>query len=116
MGPASELLCFLGNVIDTVRMECRLPEEKLLNLRQEVCKAIKREKIRLRDLQFLLGKRNFACRIMPMGRIFCRRGYDGCVSATSLRTATKGIERGFKGMGRVFTTVQWSDVSYGGRL
>ncbi|XP_044128316.1 uncharacterized protein LOC122921997 isoform X1 [Bufo gargarizans] len=72
VGPVTEL-CFLGIVIDTVRMECRLPADKLLDLRREISQAIGREKIRLRELQSLLGKLNFACQIMPMGRIFCRR-------------------------------------------
>ncbi|KAM3936678.1 uncharacterized protein RB166_018784 [Leptodactylus fuscus] len=54
-------------------MECRLPEDKLLALRREVDCAAGLRKITLRDLQSLLGKLNFACRIMPMGRVFCRR-------------------------------------------
>lgn len=32
-----------------------------------------RSKVKLWDLQSLLGKLNFACRIMPMGRVFCKR-------------------------------------------
>ncbi|KAM3936010.1 uncharacterized protein RB166_003095 [Leptodactylus fuscus] len=54
-------------------MECRLPEDKLVSLRTEVGRACRLRKIMLRDLQSLLGKLNFACRIMPMGRVFCRR-------------------------------------------
>ncbi|KAM4053257.1 uncharacterized protein ACNLHF_005994 [Anomaloglossus baeobatrachus] len=54
-------------------MECRLPEDKLVDLRRCVQGAIEAKKIRLRDLQSLLGKLNFACRILPMGRVFSRR-------------------------------------------
>lgn len=44
--------------------------------------ALGSNKIRLRSLQSLLGKLNFACRIMPMGRIFCRH----------LASATSGVK------------------------
>lgn len=71
-GPTTELK-FLGIVIDSVRMECRLPEDKVQDLRLVVHKAKGSHKIRLRDLQSLLGKLNFACRVIPMGRVFCRR-------------------------------------------
>ncbi|KAM4045411.1 LOW QUALITY PROTEIN: uncharacterized protein ACNLHF_009243 [Anomaloglossus baeobatrachus] len=54
-------------------MECRLPEDKLTDLRYCVQRALEAKKIRLRDLQSLLGKLNFACRILPMGRVFSRR-------------------------------------------
>lgn len=71
-GP-STVLSFLGIVIDTDKMECRLPEDKLSALRVEVERAARLRKIKLRELQSLLGKLNFACRIIPMGRIFNRR-------------------------------------------
>lgn len=64
---------FLGIVIDSVRMECRLPEDKLLDLRMVVARARSAKKLRLRELQSLIGKIQFACRIIPMGRVFCRR-------------------------------------------
>ncbi|KAM3921505.1 uncharacterized protein RB166_010897 [Leptodactylus fuscus] len=81
-GPAT-VVKFLGIVIDTVRFECRLPEDKLRELRDLVGVAIRRRKLRLRELQSLLGRLNFACRIMPMGRVFCRR----------LAAATAGVRR-----------------------
>lgn len=31
------------------------------------------KKVQLRQMQSLLGKLNFACRIIPMGMVFCRR-------------------------------------------
>lgn len=71
-GPVT-LIKFLGIMIDSERMECRLPEDKLQDLRDQVGRAKVARKLRLRDLQSLLGKLNFACRILPMGRVFCRR-------------------------------------------
>ncbi|XP_072254199.1 uncharacterized protein [Pyxicephalus adspersus] len=82
VGPVTEL-AFLGILLDSVHMECRLPEDKLEALKGEVRRACCLEKIRLVELQSLLGKLNFACRIMPMGRIFSRR----------LAAATAGIKR-----------------------
>lgn len=69
-GPANKLV-FLSITIDSVAMECRLPENKLVALRGEVNGAASRRKIQLQELQSLPGKLNFACRIIPMGRIFC---------------------------------------------
>ncbi|XP_069590448.1 uncharacterized protein [Ranitomeya imitator] len=72
VGPVTSL-SFLGIEIDTVAMECRLPEDKLVNMRLEVKRVGSLKKVTLREVQSLLGKLNFACRIMPMGRVFCRR-------------------------------------------
>ncbi|XP_077338353.1 uncharacterized protein LOC143983017 [Lithobates pipiens] len=71
-GPVTELN-FLGIVIDSMAMECRLPENKLRDLQAELAGMQGRPKVQLRALQSLLGKLNFACRIIPMGRVFCRR-------------------------------------------
>lgn len=71
-GPTSTIV-FLGIEIDSMGMECRLPVDKLENLKAEVRGTIGKRKVQLRQLQSLLGKLNFACRIMPMGRAFCRR-------------------------------------------
>lgn len=71
-GPCS-VITFLGIVLDSDAMECRLPEEKLEDLRKEVAGLIGLKKVQLRRLQSVLGKLNFACRILPMGRVFSRR-------------------------------------------
>lgn len=63
-GPVIEIT-FLGIVIDTDRMECRLLEDELVDLRQVVGRARLAKKLRLRKLQSLLGKLQFACRIIP---------------------------------------------------
>lgn len=65
-GP-STVFSFLAILIDMEAMECRLPEAKLVDSAQQG------HKITLRQLQSLLGKLNFACRIMPMDRVFNRQ-------------------------------------------
>ncbi|KAM3924807.1 uncharacterized protein RB166_008163 [Leptodactylus fuscus] len=62
-------------------MECRLPDEKLRDLKLAVGRASRLKKMQLKDLQSLLGKLNFACRIMPMGRVFSR-----CLAAATAGT------------------------------
>ncbi|XP_077309137.1 uncharacterized protein LOC143928250 [Lithobates pipiens] len=71
-GPVG-VLSFLGIVIDSAAMECRLPDDKLADLQRAIREIQGRRKVQLTTLQSLLGKLNFACRIIPMGRVFCRR-------------------------------------------
>lgn len=80
-GPTT-VLSFLGIEIDTRDMECRLPGDKVDGLKRDVRDLMGQRKVQLRQLQSLLGKLNFACRIIPMGRVFCRR----------LSAATAGIQ------------------------
>lgn len=49
-------------------MECWLPADKLHDLLEVVGHVRRGKKVQLR-----LVKLNFACRIIPMGRVFCRR-------------------------------------------
>lgn len=53
--PATELV-FLGITVDSVVMECRLPNNKFFALRLEVRQASSQHKITLKALQLLLGK------------------------------------------------------------
>lgn len=71
-GPTS-VIKFLGIEIDSRAMECHLADDKLDGLKEEVRLASGKHKIQLRELQSLLGKLNFACHIIPMGRVFCCR-------------------------------------------
>ncbi|KAM4694365.1 LOW QUALITY PROTEIN: uncharacterized protein O3C94_004839 [Discoglossus pictus] len=70
-GPTT-CLSFLGIFINSLTMECSLPLEKVNDLRGELA-ALAARRVSLRRLQSILGKLAFACRIIPMGRIFCRR-------------------------------------------
>ncbi|KAM4652167.1 LOW QUALITY PROTEIN: uncharacterized protein O3C94_014521 [Discoglossus pictus] len=71
-GPTT-CLSFLGIFINSLTMECSLPMEKVMDLRGELAALVGARRVSLRRLQSILGKLAFACRIIPMGRIFCRR-------------------------------------------
>ena len=69
-------LPFLGITLDSVRLEARLPVDKL-----EQCKLLLRDfsarsKVSLRELQSLIGVLNFACSVVVPGRPFLRRLID----------------------------------------
>jgi hypothetical protein len=57
-------------------MMCRLPECKLIKVRESVQSAKRRKKITLHDLQSLIGLLNFACLVVVPGRTFLRRLID----------------------------------------
>ncbi|XP_041424912.1 uncharacterized protein LOC108711538 isoform X1 [Xenopus laevis] len=78
-------LTFLGIEIDTGAKMCRLPREKVVKTRQAVRRLEAANKVSLREMQQALGLLNFACRIIPMGRIFNRR----------LEKSTSGVNKPF---------------------
>lgn len=72
----TEILTFLGIEFDTLKMEMRLPGEKLTNLKQTLQLFLHSKKVTLRQLQSLIGLLNFACQVIAPGRAFCRRLID----------------------------------------
>ena len=79
-GPTTRLT-FLGILIDSSCMETSLPDDKLQELLTELQSWFLRNKCLKRELLSLIGKLNFACRIIPAGRIFLRRLIDLSTSA-----------------------------------
>lgn len=69
MGPSTELE-YLGIILDTNRMEARLPEEKLVRISQLVQQFSTRKSCTKRELLSLLGHLNFASRVVLPGRSF----------------------------------------------
>ena len=57
-------------------MVMRLPDEKLIELRNKIESCLACTKISLRDLQSLIGTLNFACQVIVPGRAFCLRLID----------------------------------------
>ena len=74
-------LVFLVILIDTNSMETSLPDDKLHELISELQSWSTCNKCLKRELLFLIGKLNFASRIIPAGRIFLRCLIDLSTSA-----------------------------------
>lgn len=62
-----------GIELDTVRMQARLPQDKLNKARQLVNDFRAKRRVTLKELQSLLGFLNFACKVVRPGRPFLRR-------------------------------------------
>ena len=69
-------LTFLGIELDTVTMQARLDQEKLNKCISQITLALNKKKIKLRDLQSLIGLLNFCCCVLRPGRAFLRRLID----------------------------------------
>lgn len=72
MGP-STCLTFLGIEIDTIKMELRLPEDKLVRVREVVTNWLGRKAGRRREIESLLGLLQHAAKVVRPGRRFTRR-------------------------------------------
>ena len=71
-GPSTALV-FLGILIDTVKMEIRLPADKLARLQLLINQWGAKTVCIKRDLLSLLGHLQHACKVVPAGRSFLRR-------------------------------------------
>jgi len=69
-------LCAPAGSQYSTRMEARLPQDKLIELQSMLTVFINRRTCRLIEMQRLLGKLNFACKVIVPGRTFMRRLYD----------------------------------------
>ena len=72
LGP-SQVLEFMGIVLDSVRMEARLPDDKLSRLKNMLQSFTSRRSARLVELQSLIGTLQFACKVVVPGRTFLQR-------------------------------------------
>ena len=75
MGP-ERVLPFLGITLDTIKMQARLPQDKLDRCRLLITEMLGKKAVRLRELQSLLGFLNFCCSVVLPGRAFLRRLFD----------------------------------------
>ena len=82
-GPSTSLT-FLGVVLDTRKMEMRLPEGKLEELKELIKKWLARKAGKKRELLSLIGKLAHAAKIIVSGRIFLRRMIDVAHKAKQL--------------------------------
>ena len=69
-------ITFLGIELDSMAMTLRLPEEKLLLLRQELQSSLSRNRLTKRQLQSLAGRLSWAASVVKSGRVFLRRIFN----------------------------------------
>jgi hypothetical protein len=69
VGPVT-VLEYLGIVLDSVKMEARLPKDKIARIQEILENFSKRSSCTKRELLSLLGHLNFACRVIHPGRSF----------------------------------------------
>ena len=72
----TNILVFLGILLDSIDMIAQLPEDKLVNYKAEIIKMAQAPKTTLKELRSLLGKLQFATSVVVPGRPFLRRLYD----------------------------------------
>lgn len=70
------LVEFLGIEIDSVAMEARLPQNKLLKAKTWVKQTLQGTQISRNELRSLLGFLSFAAKVVVPGRIFLRRLFN----------------------------------------
>ena len=83
---------FLGIELDSIRMQARLPPDKLERARKTVADLLKRATIPYRELESAVGFLSFAAKVVVPGRAFLRRLFDAIrrpVAIVRLTTAMK---------------------------
>ena len=71
-GPCT-CLEFMGIILDSVRMEARLPYDKVERILTSLDNFKSKKSCTLRELQALISTLNFACSVVPTGRPFLQR-------------------------------------------
>ena len=83
-GPTT-VITFLGILLDTVKMELRLPSDKLEALTSLLQQwSTTKKKATKRELLSLIGKLSFAAKVIPASHIFLRRLIDLSTSVKKL--------------------------------
>ena len=72
VGPCQQMT-FLGVEIDSTKMELRLPDAKLSELKRELANFRQCKRATKKQLQSLVGKLNWASAVVHGGRVFLRR-------------------------------------------
>lgn len=111
-GPTT-CLTYLGYELDTIKMQIRIPGEKVKQVLGKVTEALGRKKLTLKELQSLTGSLSFCAKAMPSARAFIRRMYAAMSTATQPHhrvRLTKGIKEDLA-MWRTFLT-QFNGLSY----
>ena len=79
VGPTTAMT-FLGLYIDTVLMLVKIPESKLIRLKEGIHYILHSKKVKIKELESLAGLMAFCARGLPSARAFTRRFYDAISS------------------------------------
>ena len=82
VGPTT-VLNFLGFTIDTEKMMVKIPQDKLVRLQNLLTDILSKKKIKLKDLESIIGLMAFCAKAIPSARAFIRRFYDLIASVKS---------------------------------
>jgi hypothetical protein len=70
-------------------MQMRLPQAKLIKLKNQLRATLQVKKLTLQELQSIIGSLNFVCLVVSPGRAFARRLIDIDAQWVSRRPGTK---------------------------
>ena len=73
----------MGIVLNSVRMEARLPQDKLSRIHDLLNSFKSRRSVRLVELQSLIGTLQFACKVVVPGRTFLQRASNSTTGVPS---------------------------------
>ena len=79
----------LGILIDTKHMEIRLPEDKLLRIRQELAAWLTKRKATKKEILSLVGVLQHATKVVWPGRTFVARMYQTAAKVKELNYFTR---------------------------
>ena len=71
-----QVLEFMGIILDPLKMEARLPPDKINRLSLLIQQFENKHSCALKELQSLIGSLYFACKVVPPGRPFLQRMID----------------------------------------
>jgi len=111
-GPSNSLT-FLGIVLDTVKMEARLPLDKLQRIRLQVSSWLDKKKAKKRQILSLVGLLQHATKVVKPGRTFVARMYRAAARLRKLHHVTR-LSKEFKSdlkWWHMFITY-WNGVSF----
>ncbi len=77
------IVIYLGFEFDTIKMEIRLPEDKLVKCRTKISEILSKASVQMCKLESVVGLLEFACKVIRPGRAFLRRAHDVIASVKS---------------------------------
>ena len=89
------VLDFLGILLDTIRMEAQLPDEKLDRVRQRVREWLGKKNATKREILSLVGLLQHAAKVVRPGRTFVQRMYSTAMKVRELDYFTR-MNRDFR--------------------